>query len=178
MFMGSRCDFWYTKSMTHGKIFRFIASIAKVGVASIIGAFFTTPAIGTWYATLTKPALNPPNWIFGPVWTILYICMGVAVFFVWSSYAEQTDATEKRKRRNALIVFDVHLALNAAWSMLFFGLQNPLLAFVEIIVLWCAIVWVIIVFYPLSRKAAYLLLPYLAWVSFAAYLNYFIWILN
>lgn len=164
--------------MTHGKIFRFIASIAKVGVASIIGAFFTTPAIGTWYATLTKPALNPPNWIFGPVWTILYICMGVAVFLVWSSWAETPEGGEKKKKRNALIIFDVQLALNVLWSVLFFGLHSPFAAFLEIIVLWCMIAWTIIVFYPISRAAAYLLVPYILWVSFASYLNYSLWMLN
>lgn len=160
------------------KIYRFIIAIAIVQGAGIIGAFFTAPAIEAWYAALEKPALNPPNWIFGPVWTALYFLMGVAVFLIWSSYAEQVDALEKRKRRNALVLFDMHLALNVLWSVLFFGLHNPFLAFLEIIVLWCSILWVIIVFYPLSRVAAYLLIPYIAWVSFAAYLNYSIWMLN
>lgn len=160
------------------KIYRLIIAIAIVQGAGIVGAFFTAPAIKTWYAALAKPALNPPNWIFGPVWTTLYLLIGIAVFLVWSSYAETSEEKEKKKRKNALIIFDIHLALNVLWSILFFGMQNPFLAFLDIIALWCGIVVTIIVFYPISRVAAYLLAPYLAWVSFAAYLNYSIWMLN
>lgn len=158
--------------------FRFIISVVKTEGVGIIGALFTTPAIATWYATLTKPALGPPNWIFGPVWVTLYFLMGVAVFVVWSLYADAPDGDVKKMRRNALIIFDVQLVLNVLWSILFFGLHSPFLAFLEIIVLWCMIFWTIISFYPISRVAAYLLVPYILWVSFAAYLNYALWVLN
>ena len=164
--------------MTTQRIFRFIISIAKTEGAGVIGAFFTTPAITTWYVTLTKPAPNPPNWIFGPVWTILYFLMGVAVFMVWSLYADAPEGDVKKGRRNALIIFDIQLALNVVWSIFFFGLHSPFLALIGIIVLWCAVVWTIILFYPISRVAAYLLVPYILWVSFAVYLNYAIFALN
>lgn len=158
--------------------FRFIISVVKTEGVGIIGALFTAPAIAPWYATLTKPALGPPNWIFGPVWVMLYFLMGVAVFVVWSLYADAPDGDVKKIRRNALIIFDVQLVLNVLWSILFFGLHSPFLAFLEIIVLWCMIFWTIISFYPISRVAAYLLVPYILWVSFAAYLNYALWVLN
>lgn len=164
--------------MKRDSLFRLILSIAKTQAAGIIGALFTAPAIATWYATLEKPALNPPNWIFGPVWTTLYLFMGISVFFVWSAYAQAPDEEERKRRRNALIVFDTQLALNVLWSILFFGLHSPLLAFIEIILLWCMIIWTIIAFWPISRIAAHLLIPYIAWVSFAGYLNYMLWVLN
>lgn len=155
--------------------------IIAIGISllpGIIGSLFTAPAISGWYAELIKPAINPPSWVFGPMWTILYILMGIAAYLVWRSYAEQNDPNEKRKRRNALIIFDIQLILNAAWSIIFFGLELPGTAFVEIVLLWIAILATIYVFYPISRRAAYLLIPYIAWVSFAAYLNYSLWMLN
>lgn len=164
--------------MTRNSFFRLILSIAKTQGAGIIGALFTASAIPAWYATLEKSPLNPPNWVFGPAWTTLYFLMGIAVFLVWSSYAQTPDGEEKKKRRNALIIFDTQLALNVLWSILFFGFQSPFFALLEIIVLWSMIVWTIAAFLPISRIAAYLLVPYIAWVSFAAYLNYAIWMLN
>lgn len=164
--------------MKLGNISRFIISVVKTEGAGIIGAFFTMPAIAPWYMTLAKPALVPPNWIFVPVWTTLYFLMGVAVFLVWSLHAEAPEGDEKRKRRNALMLFDTQLALNVLWSVLFFGLHSPFFAFCGIIVLWCMILWTIISFYPISRAAAYLLVPYILWVSFAAYLNYMVLVLN
>lgn len=125
-----------------------------------------------WYDALIKPALNPPSWIFSPVWTVLYIMMAVSAFLVWKK------GWKRKEVRLALAMFGVQLALNLIWSPLFFGLQNPLLALVDIIVMLAAIIWTIILFYKLSRPAAYLLIPYFLWVSFATYLNFSIWWLN
>lgn len=125
-----------------------------------------------WYATLAKPALNPPSWVFGPVWTTLFALMGIAAFLVWRK------GTHRRNIKIALGIFGVQLALNTLWSILFFGMQNPGVALVEITLLWLAIVATIIAFARISRPAAWLLAPYILWVSFAAYLNYAIWAVN
>lgn len=151
------------------KILKFLFAVLLCEGAGIIGAFFTTPAIGSWYATLAKPSFNPPNWIFAPVWTLLFFLMGVALYLVFQ---------EKSKGKNiqtALLVFFQQLALNVLWSALFFGMQNPKLAFAEIIVLWFAILMVIFYLAKISKTAAWLLVPYILWVSFAGYLNYSIW---
>lgn len=140
--------------------------------AGIIGSVFTSKAIPTWYAGLTKPGFNPPSWLFGPVWILLYALMGIASFLVFEKRAQFPLA------KPALAVFFIHLGLNALWSILFFGLKNPGLAFFEIIVLWAAILVLIFLFYRIDRPAAYLLIPYLAWVSFALVLNFSIWRLN
>lgn len=126
---------------------------------------------GEWYAGLNKPSWNPPGWLFGPVWTTLYAMMAVAAWRVWrvSGFAA---------RRRPLSLFLVQLALNALWTPLFFGLQRPGLAFVEILLLWLAIAWTIAAFRKVDRLAAGLLWPYLAWVSFAAVLNGTLWFLN
>jgi tryptophan-rich sensory protein len=137
--------------------------------AGIVGSFFTTSNIPTWYATLTKPPIAPPNWVFGPVWTTLFLLMGIAAYFVWRTGV---------RSRSALQIFGIQLALNVLWSLIFFGLQNPGAAFIEIILLWLAIVWTIYAFSRHSKLAAWLLVPYIAWVSFASVLNYFIWVLN
>ena len=142
------------------------------GLAGGIGSFFTISAIPTWYATLAKPALNPPSWIFGPVWTTLYLLMGIAAFLVWNKGWDRKDV------RKALSVFLLQLVLNAAWSVIFFGLHSPLWAFVDIIAMWLAIVWTMALFYKISKPAMWLLLPYILWVSFAANLNYSILMLN
>ncbi|OGE84742.1 MAG: TspO protein [Candidatus Doudnabacteria bacterium RIFCSPHIGHO2_02_FULL_46_11] len=140
--------------------------------AGVLGSVFIVSAIPEWYAGLAKPDLAPPNWIFGPVWATLYFLMGLAAFLVWRR------GLEHREVRLALQVFGLQLMLNALWSIIFFGMQMPGLALAEIVIMWLAIVWTIVVFYRLSRPAAYLLWPYLAWVSFAAYLNYAIWFMN
>ena len=154
---------------------KLIISVIVCELVGVIGSIFTVSSIPSWYAGLAKPALNPPSWVFGPVWIVLYFLMGMAAFLIWSSYAKASEGQEKRKIKIALGVFGVQLFLNAIWSIIFFGLRNPGWAFVEIIFLWLAIIWVIIVFYKISRLAALLLLPYILWVSFAAYLNYSIW---
>lgn len=141
--------------------------VALCEAAGIAGTVFTMQAIPEWYAFLNKPSFSPPNWLFGPVWTLLYFMMGTAAWMVW-----------RRQGVGALKVFWLQLALNAAWTPLFFGLQNPLAGLVCIALMWLAIVWTIVGFWRVSRPAALLLLPYLAWVSFATALNYAIWTLN
>lgn len=147
-------------------------SIIVCELAGIIGSLFTFSAIPTWYATLAKPALNPPAWVFGPVWTTLYALMGIAAFIVWKKGLDRSDV------RKALSVFGFQLILNALWSIIFFSLQSPGWALVNIAVLWISIVCTMVLFYKISRPAMWLLAPYILWVSFASYLNYSIWILN
>ena len=136
--------------------------------AAAFGSLFMP---GEWYASVKKPAWNPPGWVFGPVWTALYTMMAVAAWLVWrrGGWAAQ---------RRPLTLFLVQLALNAAWTPLFFGLKQPGWAFTDIVLLWLAIGASLFAFRPVSRVAAWLLAPYLAWVSFAATLNFTLWRLN
>ncbi len=154
------------------RVTQFFAAIAVCLLAGLIGSVFTTPAIPTWYAALVKPALNPPAWVFGPVWTVLYILMGIALYLVWSKGWEQKNV------QVATAIFAVQLALNVLWSYFFFGLQAPFFALIEIVLLWIAILMTIGAFHRVSVPAAVLLVPYFLWVSFAAYLNYGIYALN
>ncbi|MFH1637881.1 MAG: TspO/MBR family protein [Candidatus Woesearchaeota archaeon] len=161
--------------MKHRKLRKVIEVIFFVLIPLIvgsIGSLFSKSSLKTWYTSLVKPFFNPPNWIFGPVWTFLYILMGVSAYIVCSK------GWKKTKVKIALGVFFFQLLLNMAWSILFFGLQSPLLAFIEIILLWGAILATIILFYRVSKTAAYLLLPYILWVSFAVVLNFSLLILN
>ena len=151
---------------------KLVIAIIITELAGIIGSIFTVAAIPTWYAALSKPALNPPNWIFAPVWNTLFILMGIAAWLVWRR------GWDKKSVRTALTIFLVQLILNSLWSIIFFGLRNPGAAFWEIIILWLAIIVTIIWFYKVSRAAAYLLIPYILWVSFAGYLNLSIWRLS
>jgi tryptophan-rich sensory protein len=142
--------------------------ILSVGLclgAGILGSFFTISAIPEWYSTLNKPFFSPPNWIFAPVWTVLYILMGVSLYLVWL-------------KKKVPTVFWIQLILNAAWSVIFFGLKNPGLAMVNILALWIAIFLTIKSFYKISITASNLLIPYLLWVSFASILNLSIVLLN
>ncbi len=158
--------------------FKLIIAIVVSESAGIIGALFTTPAVQSdWYAGIVKPALNPPAWVFGPVWTTLFALMGIAAFLVWSSYAKASE-DKKRGVKVALILFGSQLVLNTLWSIIFFGLHNPGGALIEIIFLWLAIIATIVMFYRISKPAAWLLVPYILWVSFAVYLNFAIWTLN
>jgi tryptophan-rich sensory protein len=129
-------------------------------------------AIPTWYATLNKPMFSPPNWLFGPVWTALYFLMGVSLFLVWK------QGFKKKQVKSAVKVFLFQLVVNFLWSILFFGLQSPLLGLIDIVLMLGLIIYSIKLFYPISKIAAYLLVPYLLWVSFATLLNLFILILN
>lgn len=151
-------------------LFKFVISIVGSELAGIIGLAFTASATSTWYAALTKPALNPPAWVFGPVWTMLYVLMGVSLWLVWKS-----GSSEKKK---AIRLFIVQLLLNAMWSPVFFGSQSIGSALVVIALLWVAIVLTILTFKNISKPAAWLLVPYILWVSFATYLNFAMWILN
>lgn len=155
-----------------GQAFKLIIAIVVSEMAGIIGSVFTTPSIAGWYAGIVKPAYNPPAWVFGPVWTILFVLMGVAAFLVWKKGLDRRDV------KIALGIFVGQLVLNTLWSIIFFGLHNPGAAFVEIIFLWLAIFAVIIAFAKITRLAAWFLVPYILWTSFAAYLNYSIWQLN
>lgn len=150
-------------------LFGFIIGCELIGG---IGGLFTMNEITSWYATLTKAPLNPPSWIFGPVWTLLYALMGVSVFFVWQKRKESSGSGL------ALRMFCYQLILNFFWSIQFFALHNPFLALIDIVLLWIAILLTIIYFSKISRVSAYLLVPYILWVSFATYINYMLYILN
>lgn len=140
-------------------------------VAGFLGSFFTGPAVKTWYLIINKPTWNPPSWVFAPVWTTLFIMMGIALYLVWS-------AKMSNKVRWALKMFSAQLVLNILWSVFFFGMQNFWMAFGEIIILWIAIALTIVDFSKVNKKAAWLLVPYIMWVSFASYLNFTIASLN
>jgi tryptophan-rich sensory protein len=139
-------------------------------LSGVIGSFFTSRSIPVWYVYLRKPVFTPPGWLIGTVWIVLYTLMGVAAFLVW------------RRRRGwggrASVAFTVQLLLNALWSIMFFGLRSPSAGLVNIVALWIAILLTIVEFYKLSRTAALLMVPYILWVSFAAFLNYSIFIMN
>ncbi len=151
---------------------KLLISIAIPLLVGFVGSLFTTPSIPTWYAELVKPAFSPPSWVFTPVWTILFILIGIAFFLVWQK------GFSTKVSKTALSLFSIQLTLNATWSFLFFSLHNPFYAFIEIILLFIAILLTIVWFNKISRTAALLLIPYLLWVAFAAFLNYSIWILN
>jgi tryptophan-rich sensory protein len=152
-----------------------IKLILAVAVPLAVGGLSglaTARGVDTWYPTLAKPSFNPPAWVFGPTWTVLYILMGVALFLVWR------QGPSAQGVRFALTVFAVQLVLNALWSIIFFGMQSPAWAFVEIILLWLAILATLWAFWRVTPAAGWLLVPYLAWVSFATVLNGSIWVLN
>ncbi|MFA5098800.1 MAG: TspO/MBR family protein [Candidatus Paceibacterota bacterium] len=151
---------------------KFGVSILLPLLAGFIGSFFTASTVSSWYQELIKPSFNPPGWIFGPVWTLLYIFMGLALYLVWQS------EIENKKKKIAISVFAAQLALNVLWSVLFFGLKNPFWAFAEIVLLWVLILANLILFWKIKKSAGWLLLPYLFWVSFASVLNFSIWQLN
>ncbi|MBI3952483.1 MAG: tryptophan-rich sensory protein [Candidatus Doudnabacteria bacterium] len=160
-----------------------------------VGSLYTAEAIPGWYVALTKPSLNPPAWLFGPVWTALYILMGISIFLVWKNKWKVRNKflVPKKKawnkwsgklwtgdwqKQNLIAIFVIQLVLNALWSYIFFGRHQIGLAFFELVALWFAILYTIINFYRVSKVSAALLIPYIFWVTFAAYLNYSVWILN
>lgn len=153
------------------KLWRLLVSLVLPFLAGGIGSIFTFEAIPTWYAALNKPFFNPPNFVFGPVWTTLYAFQGIALYLFWNS-------KKKVKKDKGFKFFFAQLLLNALWSIIFFGMKLPLLAFVEIGVLWTFIFLMIREFKKFDKTASYLMYPYLAWVSFAAVLNLYIVILN
>lgn len=148
-----------------------ISVVLCLSVGALSG-FLTTDAINDYYLQLNKPSWNPPNWIFGPVWTALYIMMGVSLWLVWKSNFSKAIV------QKACLIFAAQLFLNFWWSIIFFNLQLPGWAFVEILLLLSAIIFTIFQFSKISKPAAWLLVPYVCWVSFASILNYSVFILN
>lgn len=155
------------------KILRIATVIMTCLAVGYISSIVTRENIPTWYALINKPFFTPPNWVFAPVWTLLYIMMGFAAGSVWNKI--DTDEANVKK---AFLFFLIQLALNALWSYLFFGLHNPMLASFEIILLWLMIYETYVQFKKIDKISGYLLLPYLAWVSFATLLTFSIWYLN
>jgi benzodiazapine receptor len=160
-------------------ILRLAISIAVPLMAGVIGSIFTSQSVSTWFQTIEKPSFSPPYWLFGPVWTTLYVMMGVSLFLVWRATGSTTFPEYRRTRKvAAFIAFGIQLILNVLWSFLFFGLRSPQLAFVEIIILLISIVATIVIFCRISKLAAILMVPYAGWVTFASFLNLQIWLLN
>jgi tryptophan-rich sensory protein len=153
--------------------FSVVALVLFVGLclgAGYLGSTFTGKSVGGWYATLNKPSWTPPNAVFGPVWSALYLLMGIAAWLVWRSNGAGAAL--------ALSLFGAQLLLNVTWSALFFGLRSPAAGFAEICLLWLAIGATTVAFWRVTPPAAYLMLPYEAWVTFAAALNLAIWRMN
>jgi benzodiazapine receptor len=151
---------------------RLIVSILIPLVIGSVGSIVTIAEIPTWYSTLSKPSWAPPNWLFGPVWTTLYILMGIALFLVWREGLNRSDV------RFAILIFAVQLFINLLWSIVFFTYHSLFGGFIVIMILWIAILANIIAFSIISRTAGLLLVPYIVWVSIASYLNYSVYILN
>lgn len=149
-----------------------ILSIILCQCAGVLGSVFTSSSVSTWYPTLIKPWYTPPGWVISAVWILLFTLMGLSLFLVWRAGLSRPDV------KKAVTVFAIQLGANILWSAAFFGLQSPLAAFAVIVVLWILILLSISSFRPISRRASLLLLPYIIWVSFAAYLNYSIIRLN
>ncbi len=149
-----------------------IVSILIAQLAGLLGSFFTVASVNSWYLTINKPSWNPPGWLFGPVWISLYTLMGIAAYLVW----QKRNSGQSIKA--ALVIYGIHLILNALWSIIFFGLKNPGLALVEIMGLLFFIVLTMVLFYKIRPVTFLLLLPYLLWTSFATFLNFIIWRLN
>lgn len=154
------------------RVTQFCVAIGVCLLTGLIGSHFATPANSPWYITLAKPALTPPAWVFAPVWTAVFIMMGVALYLVWSK------GWRRKKVKVAMATFAVQLVLLVLWSQLFFGLQAPYLAFIEIMLLWVATLMTIVTFQRVSIPATLLLVPYLLWVTFVAYLTHGIYVLN
>jgi tryptophan-rich sensory protein len=146
------------------RILKLVVSVLLTLGTGAIAGMFTAEAVSDWYATLNQPSFNPPNWIFGPVWTTLYIFLGISFFLIWELEAS-------RERNLAIGIFLLQLALNFGWSFIFFYFHRIGLALVEIIMLWMSIVAMLVRFYKLKAWAAYINIPYLCWVTFATVLN-------
>ncbi|MEL7499934.1 MAG: TspO/MBR family protein [Planctomycetota bacterium] len=152
-----------------------IVWISVVSVVMILGGLATTSSVTTWYPTLNKPSFNPPSWLFGPVWTTLYMMMAVAAWLIWR---QRANAMQHQGTRLFVAAFVVQLLLNLAWSIIFFGARSPMWAFFEICILWIAIATTVFLAFRLNRISAGLLVPYWAWSTFALILNLAIWQLN
>ena len=158
--------------MSVKNIFLLVFSILIAQLAGAIGSIFTSASIQNWYVFLEKPFFAPPNWLFAPAWIALYTLMGIAAFLIWQKKENLVS------RNCALKLYGIHLLLNALWSIIFFGLRNPGLAFIEIVILWIFILAITLKFFKIRKAAGFLFIPYLLWVSFASALNYFVWLLN
>lgn len=151
---------------------KLLISIVICLIAGALGSFFTAPAIPTWYSTLIKLPIAPPNWVFFPVWTALFIMMGISLFLVWQK------GFQNQHVKTALLIFAAQIILNVLWSAMFFGLRSPIAGLIEISILWIFILVMILKFMRISRVSGLLLIPYIVWVTFAAIINFFIWRLN
>ncbi|MCS5490937.1 TspO/MBR family protein [Algoriphagus limi] len=149
---------------------KLIISLALPQIVGGTGAYFTITSIGSWYQTINKPSFNPPNWLFGPVWTTLYILMGISCYLIWES--------DHPHKKSLLTLYFVQLALNGIWSPAFFGMESPLLGLIIILPLLVLIIFCVKKFRVISPWASGLMIPYLLWVSFASVLNFSIWWLN
>lgn len=154
-----------------GNIFSLIVFVFICLAAAGIGSFFTAKSVSSWYITLSKPVWNPPNWVFGPVWTFIYLTIAVSGWLTWRQVSIFDNPV-------IYIIFGLQLILNMAWSGIFFALQQPGWAFVDIIFLWLLIISYIVFDWPVSKWASILFIPYFLWVGFAAILNFSIWQLN
>ncbi len=159
-------------SFNYREIPKLLISIIIVFLAGAVGTVSTLPQITSWYAALTKPSWTPPNWAFGPIWSTLYILMGIALFLVWR------EGLNRKNVRIAVLIFAAQLIINVLWSLIFFGTHNIFGGLILIIILIAAILVNIIVFYRISKPAGLILIPYLVWVCIAGYLNYSVYILN
>jgi benzodiazapine receptor len=162
----------YNGIMRLNTAIKLIICLGVTFTAPLIGSFFTRQAVSDWYANLNKPFFTPPNWLFGPVWTALYLLMALAAFLVWQKGLANPLV------KISLALYLLQLILNCLWTPLFFGLKMPLAAFCEIVMLWCVIVLTILAFVRVSIPATLLMLAYIVWTSFAALLNFSIWMLN
>lgn len=158
--------------MDWDNIIKLVVSIIACFAAGGIGSLFTSKAIPKWYAELKKPPYTPPNWVFGPVWTTLYILMGIAVFLIWRSGLNTSGVNA------AFALFWVQLCVNALWSAIFFGMKSKFGGVIAILILWLLILATMVASFPVSTWAGILLIPYIVWVSIASYLNIGIWRLN
>lgn len=157
--------------MNKSQILKLLVSLAlPLGLGAIAG-LFTADAVPEWYATLNKPSFAPPNWVFGPVWTTLYVLMGISLFLIWKR-------SKSKKRDQAVLVFFIQLALNFGWSFIFFYFNRIGLALIEIVLLWASILVMLMLFHKIKPLAAYINIPYLLWVTFATILNAGYFILN
>jgi tryptophan-rich sensory protein len=157
--------------MSRSNIIKLVLSLILPLSVGAVAGMFTSQAVPTWYATLNRPSFNPPNWVFGPVWTTLYILLGISFFIIWKE-------NYSKKRNMAILVFSIQMLLNFSWSFLFFYFNLIGFALIEIILLWISIAAMIYLFYKIKPFAAYLNIPYLLWVSFATILNAGYYFLN
>lgn len=149
-----------------------LGAILLCEAVGVLAGWATQPSVNTWYPTLAKPSFTPPNWVFAPVWFLLYALMGLAAFLIWRC------GLHRLRVRRALTAFGVQLALNAGWSFAFFGARSPTLGLVVIVFLWGTLAWTVDRFFRIRTVAGWLLVPYLAWITYALALNAAIWGMN